>query len=64
MKKLFSNKLINNIVIFTLSTVMNKGLNFFILPILTFYLTKDDYGYLGFIMSIVTISTIYVGIWG
>ena len=62
-KKLFSNKLINNIIIFTLSTVMNKGLNFFILPVLTYYLTKEDYGYLGFIMSIVTISTIYVGLW-
>ena len=46
-----------------ISTVLNKGLNFFILPVLTFYLTKADYGYLGFIVSIVAIASIYIGLW-
>ena len=49
------NKLLNNTLIFTLSTIFNKGINFFILPILTYYLTKEDYGSLGLIVSIVTI---------
>lgn len=46
-----------------ISTVLNKGLNFFILPVLTFYLTKVDYGYLGFIVSMVAITSIYIGLW-
>jgi len=60
---IFNNKLIKNIFIFTLSTILNKGLNFFILPVLTYHLTKDDYGHLGFITSVVTITSIYVGLW-
>lgn len=62
-KRVFKNKLLNNIFIFMISTVLNKGLNFFMLPILTYYLTKTDYGYLGFIVSVVAISSIYVGLW-
>jgi O-antigen/teichoic acid export membrane protein len=36
-------------------------MNFFILPVLTYYLTKDDYGMIGIITSVVTISSIYIG---
>ncbi len=50
-----------NILIFTIGTVFNKGINFFILPILTYYLSKDDYGMIGVINSILTISIIYIG---
>lgn len=46
-----------------ISTVLNKGLNFFMLPVLTYYLTKEDYGYLGFIVSVVAIASIYIGLW-
>jgi len=56
-----NSKLLKNIVIFVLGTVFNKGMNFFILPILTYYLTKDDYGMIGIITSVVTISSIYIG---
>ncbi len=63
LKGILRNKLFGNLIIFTLSTILNKGLNFFVLPILTYYLTKEDYGYLGFVMSVVTISSIYVGLW-
>ncbi len=61
MKALFKNQLLRNILIFTLSTVVNKGMNFFILPVLTYYLTKEDYGMLGLITSVATISVIYIG---
>lgn len=56
-----NTKLIKNIIIFVLGTVFNKGMNFFILPILTYYLTKEDYGMIGVITSVLTISTIYIG---
>jgi len=44
------------------SAVFNKGINFFILPILTYYLTKDDYGMLALIMSVTTLSVVYIGL--
>ncbi len=54
-------RLIKNIIIFILGTVLNKGMNFFILPVMTYYLTKEDYGMIGVITSVVTIATIYIG---
>ena len=63
MKRLLKNKLIGNTLIFTISTILNKGMNFFLLPILTFYLSKSDYGHLGFIVSVVAIASIYIGLW-
>ncbi len=44
------------------SAIFNKGINFFILPILTYYLTKDDYGMLAVIMSVTTLSVVYIGL--
>ena len=55
-KKLFSNSMI-----YLVSLLFNKGLNFVLLPILTFYLTKEDYGVLGLITAISTITSIYIG---
>jgi|GEM_PF-2342936 len=63
MKALLKSKLLSNTLIFTISTFLNKGLNFFILPVLTYYLTRDDYGHLGFIVSVVAIASIYIGLW-
>ncbi len=63
MRRLLKNKLLNNAFIFTFSSILNKGINFLLLPVLTHYLTKDDYGHLGFIVSVVAISTIFVGLW-
>ncbi len=56
-----NSALIKNIIIFIFGTVLNKGMNFFILPVLTYYLTKEDYGMIGIITSVVTISAIYIG---
>lgn len=55
-KKLFSNSMI-----YVLSLLFNKGLTFLLLPVLTFYLTKEDYGVLGLVTAISTISSIYIG---
>ena len=56
MKKIFSNS-----IIYIVSVLFNKGLSFALLPILTHYLSKEDYGILSLIMAIATISSIYVG---
>ncbi len=63
MKRLLKNKLLGSAMIFTLSSIFNKGLNFAILPVLTHYLSRDDYGHLGFIVSVVAIASIYIGLW-
>jgi len=55
-KKLFSNSMI-----YVLSLLFNKGLTFLLLPVLTFYLTKEDYGVLGLVTAISTIASIYIG---
>ena len=55
-KKLFSNSMI-----YVVSLLFNKGLTFLLLPVLTFYLTKEDYGVLGLVTAISSIASIYVG---
>jgi O-antigen/teichoic acid export membrane protein len=60
-ENILNSNLVKNIIIFILGTVVNKGMNFFILPVLTYYLTKEDYGMIGIITSVVTIASIYIG---
>jgi len=55
------SKLFSNSIIYILSLLFNKGLTFLLLPVLTFYLTKEDYGILGIVTAISTIASIYVG---
>lgn len=55
------NKLFSNSMIYIISLLFNKGLSFVLLPILTFYLTKEDYGVLGFVTAMSTIVSIYIG---
>lgn len=55
-KKLFSNSMI-----YVISLLFNKGLTFVLLPVLTYYLTKEDFGVLGLVTAISTITSIYVG---
>ncbi len=62
MRRFLKNKLFSNALIFMFSAIFNKGINFFILPILTYYLTKDDYGMLALIMSVTTLCVVYIGL--
>ena len=48
-------------MIYVVSLLFNKGLTFVLLPVLTYYLTKEDYGVLGLVTAISTIASIYVG---
>jgi O-antigen/teichoic acid export membrane protein len=55
------NKLFSNSMIYIISLLFNKGLSFVLLPVLTFYLSKEDYGVLGFVTAMSTIASIYIG---
>lgn len=54
-------KIFSNSAIYVLSVIFNKGLNFALLPILTLYLSKEDYGTLSLLMAITTIASVYIG---
>ena len=54
-------KIFSNSMIYVLSLLFNKGLTFLLLPVLTYYLTKEDFGVLGLVTAISTIASIYVG---
>jgi len=49
-------------MIYTFSGIISNGINFLLIPVLTFYLTKEDYGYLGLILSVVVILRVYIGL--
>ena len=55
-------KLLSNSGIYIISVLFNKGLNFALLPILTFYLSREDYGTLALITAISTIASVYIGL--
>lgn len=54
--------IILNSFIYSLSTLLSKAVAFLLLPIFTYYLTKEDYGIIGIITSITTITSSYIGL--
>jgi len=54
-------KIFSNSAIYVISVIFNKGLNFALLPVLTAYLSKKDYGTLSLLMAITTIASVYIG---
>ena len=55
-------KQISNSLIYTISTIIAKAIPFLLLPVFTSYLSKEDYGMLGLISSILAIASIYIGL--
>ncbi len=53
---------ITNSLIYTFSTIVSKAVPFLLLPLFTAYLSKKDYGILGLISAIFSISSIFVGL--
>ena len=49
-------------VLYLISTGLNKGLPFLLLPLLTRYLTVDDFGYFGVAMVFVSVMTLFFGL--
>ena len=57
-----SNKLLKNSIIYVLGDIVNKAVPFFMLPILTRYLTPEDYGLIAGFTSFVGFLTIFIGL--
>jgi O-antigen/teichoic acid export membrane protein len=55
-------KILTNSGIYIGSVLFNKGLNFALLPILTHYLSQNDYGTLALVASIAAIASVIIGL--
>lgn len=57
-----NKKLIKNSFIYVIGDVLNKALPFFMLPILTRYLTPEDYGIVSIFTILVSIFAVFTGL--
>ncbi|WP_297442325.1 oligosaccharide flippase family protein [Sulfurimonas sp.] len=57
-----SKKLLKNSFIFILGDILNRSVPFFMLPILTRYLTPDDYGIISIFSVSVGILSVFIGL--
>lgn len=57
-----NKKLLGNSVIFVVGDVVNKAIPFFMLPILTRYLTPEDYGIISIFGVFIAIISIFAGL--
>jgi len=62
LKKLYNNKLFKDSFVYIIADVINKGIPFLLLPILTYYLTPDDYGVLATFNSLIAILGTFIGL--
>jgi O-antigen/teichoic acid export membrane protein len=60
--KLIKNSLIKNTAIFTLTNIINSAIPFFLLPILTRYLTPKDYGLISMFALLISFTTPFIGL--
>lgn len=61
-QRLKGNTLVRHTGIYTISSIVNAAIPFFLLPILTRYLTPEDYGIASMFTLMVTIISPFVGI--
>lgn len=59
-KLLAKNKLVRSTGIYTIAKVINSSIPFFLLPIMTAYLTPSDYGVISMITTVVAFTTPFV----
>ena len=62
MNKLLNNSLLRNTGIYTLTSIINSAIPFFLLPILTRYLTPEDYGIVSMFTLLVTFISPFIGL--
>jgi len=60
-KKILHNKLFKDSFVYVFADVINKAIPFLLLPVLTYYLSPEDYGLLGIFNSFVAVMLILVG---
>jgi O-antigen/teichoic acid export membrane protein len=56
------NSFIKSVGSYTLVNIINKGIPFLLLPVLTNYLSKEDYGIITNIESLIVITTAFIGV--
>lgn len=57
-------KIGSRVIVFTFFEFFNKGIQFILLPILTRYLSPQEFGYIGTFQSLIVFSAIFVGLSG
>lgn len=62
LKKLFNNSLLKDTGVYTLTSIINAAIPFFMLPILTRYLTPEDYGIVSMFTLLATFVTPFIGL--
>lgn len=62
MSNLIKNTFLKSIGSYTLVNIINKGIPFLLIPLLTHYLSKEDMGILTNIESLITISVTLIGV--
>ena len=62
-KNLAKSKLLRSAGIYTTSNVINKAIPFFLLPVLTRYLTPEDYGIVSMFGVLLSLVTPFTGIY-
>nr|WP_321268051.1 oligosaccharide flippase family protein [uncultured Sulfurimonas sp.] len=62
LKKVYQNKLFKNSFFYVLGDVLNKAVPFFMLPVLTRYLTPEDYGIISVFTVFVSILAVFTGL--
>ncbi|KZE38885.1 polysaccharide biosynthesis protein [Bhargavaea cecembensis] len=62
LKKFKSNSLLNNTGIYTITSVVNKAIPFLFLPILTRYLSPEEYGLISMFALLVTFTSPFIGL--
>jgi len=62
LKRVFNSRLARSSAIYTLSSAINSAIPFFMLPVLTRYLTPTDYGIVSMMTVLVGIASPFIGL--
>ncbi|PID52667.1 MAG: hypothetical protein CR972_00785 [Candidatus Moraniibacteriota bacterium] len=58
---IFKNNIVKNFGVYTITSVISQALPFFLLPVLTVYLTPFEYGFIGIFQVLLSFSIAFVG---
>ncbi|MCX8059005.1 MAG: oligosaccharide flippase family protein [Spirochaetes bacterium] len=61
-KKIFSNSLFKTSSIYTITSIINSAIPFFLMPILTRYLSPEEYGITSMFLMLVSIISVFTGL--
>ena len=53
-------RVVKNSLLYAVSTLLTKAVNFFLLPVLTVYLTPEDYGIVSLVQSFSNVASFIV----